>query len=209
MKKFILSLVILSFLISCQNNRSKKQEPTIRNQIKTELPKNIKNETIFLDLLFGMGVEEVYNYFNDLVSQGKLELVPHKYEQLSDNGKIYIYKFDFSDQYPSLQNVQATFKTYYIQDKLYKLRINVESEKDTSTQKLKSKLKELYILNYGENYVKRENNYNNSEEYMWIDSSRMIEISEGLNTNILIIYTDLIALKENNETPKEILMREF
>ena len=37
----------------------------------------------------------------------------------------------------------------------------------------------------------------------------MIEISEGLSNNILIIYTDLIALKENKETPVEKLMREI
>jgi len=207
MKQYILSLVILFFLASCQEHKSEKQEQTIEDHINTELTKNIKYETIFLGLRFGMGGEDVHNYFRDLVSQGKLQLLKHKY--LSDKGKIYTYKFDFGDEALLLQNVLATFKSYYIKDKLYKLRITVESEKESNLQLLKSKLKEAYILKYGHNYIKRENIYNNSEGYIWIDGNMMIEISEGLNNNILIIYSDLIAAKENEETPREALMREI
>ena len=207
MKQYILSLVILFFLASCQEHKSDKQEQTIEDHINTELTKNIKNETIFLGLRFGMGGEEVHNYFRDLVSQGKLLLLPHEY--LSDKGKIYIYKFEFGDEDFLLQNVLGTFKTYYIKDKLYKLRIAVESEKDSNLQLLKSKLKEVYISKYGQNYIIRESIYNNSEGYVWIDGNMMIEISEGLNNNILIIYTDLIAVKENEETPRQTIMREI
>lgn len=207
MKQYILSLVMLFFLASCQEHKTEKQERNqeAENLINTELTKNIKNNTIFLGLRYGMGIEEVHNYFRDLVSQGKLLLLPHEY--ISDKGKIYMYKFDFGNEAPLLQNVLATFKTYYIKDELYKLRISVESEKDSSLQTLKSKLKEVYILKYGQNYIKRENIYNNSEGYVWNDDDNMIEISEGLNNNILIIYTDLVALKENDETPVEKLMR--
>lgn len=206
MKQYILSLAILFLLASCQEQKSEKQEQTIEDHINTELTKNIKNETIFLGLRFGMGGEEVQNYFRELVSQGKLQLLPLKY--FSDKGKIYIYKFDFGDETLFLQNVQATFKSYYIKDKLYKLRISVESEKDSSLQTLKSKLKETYFLKYGQNYIIRENIYNYSEGYVWINGNMMIEISEGLNSNILIIYTDLITIKEKEETPRETLMRE-
>ena len=207
MKQLIISLVILSFLASCHDQKSKKQEQTIEDQVKTELSKNIKNETIFLGLHFGMGGEEVHNYFKDLVSQGKLQLIPHEY--ISDKGKIYIYKFEFGDEDFPLKNVIGTFKTYYINDKLYKLRISVESEKDSSLQLLKSKLKEVYVSKYGQNYIVRENIYNNSEVYEWIKGNTMIEISEGLDNNILIIYTDLIASRERKETPIEKLMREI
>ncbi|MFC2151739.1 hypothetical protein ACFLSE_04355 [Bacteroidota bacterium] len=207
MKQYILSLVILFFLASCQEHKSEKQEQTIEDHIKTELTKNINNETIFLGLRFGMGGEDVHNYFRELVSQGKLQLLPHKY--LSDKGKIYIYKFEFEDEDLLLQNVLGTFKTYYIQDKLYKLRISVESEKESNLQLLKSKLKEAYVSKYGQNYIIRESIYNNSEGYVWIIGNTMIEISEGLSNNILILYTDLIALKENKERPVEKLMREI
>jgi len=206
MKKYALSLLILFFLVSCQENQSKKQKQTYGELVKTELSKNVKNETIFLGLKFGMGGEEVRNYFKDLVSQGKLQLVPHEY--VSDKGKIYIYKFNFGAKNPSLQNIQSTFKTFYINDKLYKLRISVESEKDTLLQTLKAKLKEEYISKYGQNYIIRENDYNNSETYQWINGNMMIEISEGLSNNILIIYTNLIALKDKEGTSREVLMRE-
>ena len=205
MKQYIISLVILFFLASCQEHKSEKQ--TIEDLINTELTKNIKNDTIFLGLRFGMGGEDVHNYFRDLVSQGKLQLLPHEY--LSDKGKIYTYKFDFGNEALLLQNVLATFKSYYIKDKLYKFRLSVESEKGSSLQALKLKLKEEYILKYGQNYIKRENIYNNREGYVWINGNTMIEISEGLNNNIVIIYTDLIAVKENEETPRETLMREI
>ncbi len=207
MKHLILSLAIIFFLVSCKENRSGKKEPIIDRQVNTELSKNIKNETLFLGLQFGMGGIEVHKYFRDLVSQGKLQLLPHEY--LSDKGKIYMYKFEFEDEDFPLQHVLGTFKTYYLKDKLYKLRISVESEKDTSLHLLKSKLKEVYISQYGQNYLIRENIYNNSEGYEWTDGNTMIEISEGLSNNILIIYTDLIALKERKETPVEKLMREI
>ena len=37
----------------------------------------------------------------------------------------------------------------------------------------------------------------------------MIEITEGLSNNVLIVYTNLITIKENEDTPKEVLMREI
>ncbi|PLX13806.1 MAG: hypothetical protein C0597_11015 [Marinilabiliales bacterium] len=207
MKKYILSLAVLFFLASCQEHKSRKQEQSSENHIQTELSKDIKNNTIFLGLRFGMGGEEVHNYFKDLVSQEKLQLIPHEY--ISDKGKIYIYKFDFGEDALSLQNVLATFKTYYLSDKLYKLRISVESDNDSTLPPLKSKLKEVYVSKYGQKYVTRENIYNNSQGYVWMDGNTMIEINEGLNKNILIIYTDLVALKDNEEKPREKLMREL
>ena len=207
MKKLILSLAIISFLFACQGPRKEKKEQTIEDQITSELSQNIKNETIFLGLSFGMRCEDVFTFFKVAVSQGKLQLVPHEY--ISDEGKIYLYKFEVSKDDSLLENVTGTFKTYYIQDKLYKLRISIESEKEASLQLLKSKLKEVYISEYGEKYIKKENIYNNSDAYEWIIGNMMIEMTEGLSNNILIVYTDLIALKENEDTPKEVLMREI
>lgn len=206
MKQIIFSLLILSFLISCQQQQSKEKRKTFEEHINEELSKNIENETIFLGLQFGMGGEEVYNYFRDLEQQGKLKLVHHEY--LSDKGKIYIYNFEFGDEDFTLKNVVGTFKTYYMKDKLYKLRISVESEQDSALHLLKAKLKEEYILKYGEIYITKESIFNNSKIYTWVDGNTMIEISEGLNRNILIIYTDLTALKDDSETPREALMRE-
>lgn len=207
MKHIILSLLLVFVFISCQNQKSKKAEQTVEDQIKTELSRNIENETIFLGLKFGMGGEEVRNYFKDLVSKEKLMLLPHEY--LSDKGKIYMYKFDFGDKDTTLQNVTGTFKAYYLANKLYKLRISVESENEDHIQIVKSKLKEEYILKYGENYITRESIYNNAEVYVWVDGNTMIEISRGLSNNVLIIYTDLVAIKNNEETPREALMREI
>ena len=207
MKQIVISLVILLTLTSCQENKTARQGKTVEDHINTELTKNIKNETIFLGLKFGMGGEEVHNYFKDLVNHKKLFLLPHKY--LSDKGRIYIYPFQFGDENPSLQNVLGTFKTYYIKDKLYKLRISAESGKDTPVKLLKSRLKEVYIQKYGENYITRESIYNNTEVYVWINGNTMIEISEGLSNNILIIYSDLVLMKESKESSVEKLMREI
>jgi hypothetical protein len=206
MKHIILSLSLVFIFISCQDQKPKKSKQTFEDQIKTELSRNIENETIFLGLKFGMGGEEVRNYFKDLVSKGKLMLLPHEY--LSDKGKIYIYTFDFGDEDTTLQNVMGTFKAYYLADKLYKLRISVESENEDHIQNVKSKLKEEYILKYGENYITRESIYNNTEVYVWVDGNTMIEISRGLSNNVLIIYTDLVATREHKENPREVLMRE-
>ena len=203
MKQFILSLVILFFLASCQEHKSEKQEHAIEDGINT----GVKNDTIFLGLRFGMREEDVHNYFHDLERQGKLYLLPHEY--FSDNRKIFTYKFDFGNEALLLQNVQATFRSYYIQDKLYKLRITVESEKESNLQLLKSKLIEDYILKYGHNYIKQEYTLNNSDGCVWTDGNRMIEICEGFNNNVLIIYTNLIAVRENEETPRQTIMREI
>jgi len=207
MKQIILSLVVIFLLASCQEQKSKKRKQTYEDQIKTELSKNIENETVFLGLKFGMGGEEVHNYFRDLVSQEKLLLLPHEY--LSDNGKIYMYKFDFGDNNTQLTNVLGTFKTYYINDKMYKLRISVESEQDESLSLLKANIKDAYIKEYGQSYITHESIYNNSEIYTWIQGNMMIEISEGLSNNILIVYSDLVALRENKDKPVEKLMREI
>lgn len=206
MKHIILSLSVVFIFISCQEQKSREKQ-TVEDHIKTELSRNIENETIFLGLKFGMEGEEVYNYFKNLVNQDKLLLLPHEY--LSDKGKIYMYTFDFGDEDTTLQNVTGTFKAYYLADKLYKLRISVESENEDHIQNVKSKLKEEYILKYGENYITRESIFNNTEVYVWVDGNTMIEISRGLSNNVLIIYTDLVAIKNNKETPREVLMREI
>ena len=206
MKQYILSLVLLFFFASCQEHKSEKQEQAIEDLTNTELTTGVKNDTIFLGLRFGMGGEDVHNYFYDLVSQGKLYLLPHKY--FSYKRKIFIYKFDFGNEAPLLQNVQASFRSYYIKDKLYKLRISVESEKNSNLQLLKSKLIEIYILKYGHNYIKKENTFYDSDGYIWIDGNRKIEICEGFNNYVLIIYTDLIAVKEIEGTSRETIMRE-
>jgi len=65
------------------------------------------------------------------------------------------------------------------------------------------------LTKYSQKYVTRENIYNNNQGYVWMDGDTMIEISEGLNKNMLIIYTNVVALKENEETPREQLMREL
>jgi len=207
MKRIILSLSVLLILGSCQQQNSKNQRQAIEDQVNTELSKNKEKETIFLGLRFGMGGEEVHNYFRELVKQDKLLLLPHEY--LSEKGKIYMYRFEFGDQDFQSQDVLGTFKAFYIKDKLYKLRISAEGEDDLSVDLLKEKFKEEYVSKYGKKYITRESIYNNSEVYVWIDGNMMIEISEGLNKNILIIYTDLIAVKENKGTPREVLIREI
>lgn len=207
MRHIILGLAVVLIVVSCKEQKSSKTKGSVEDQIKTELSRNIENETIFLGLRFGMGGEEVHNYFKQLVSKGKLLLIPHEY--LSDKGKIYMYKFDFGDNDTTLKNVMGTFKAYYLTNKLYKLRISVESENEDNVQILKSKLKEEYIQKFGKNYITRESIYNNAEVFVWVDGNTMIEISEGLSNNVLIIYTDLVAIKNNKETPREALMREI
>lgn len=205
MKKYILGLVIMFFLASCQEHKSENQQVNIDGS-KAELGAIEGDETIFLGLRFGMEGEEVHKHFQDLVSQGELELLPQKY--ISDKGKIYTYNFDFGDESQGLQNVQATFKTYYIKDKLYKLRITVESEKESNLPLLKAKITEDYILKFGDDYIVQENTLNNSDRFVWIDGIRMIEISEGFSNNVLIIYSNLKAVKEKEESSRQTLMRE-
>jgi hypothetical protein len=207
MKHIILSLSLVFIFLSCQDQKSKETEQTVEDQIKTELSRNIENETIFLGLKFGMGGKEVHNYFKDLVNKGKILLLPHEY--LSDKGKIYTYSFEFGDNDTTLKNVLGTFKAYYLANKLYKLRISVESENEDHVKLLKSKLKDEYIQKFGENYITRESIYNNAEVFVWVYGNTMIEISEGLSNNVLIIYTDLVAIKNNEETPREALIREI
>ena len=184
MKKLILILVSFGFLISCQDYQRDKQQQAINEKLKSELESGARNDTIFLGIRFGMTERELLNYLHKLKKENKV------YSNSSDN---YEYKFDFGENSFPSQGL-ATFSADYYNDKLYKFSISVTSDDIISSAHLiQLKLFSLYISKYGV-CLQKKSLINDSNDYVWINGNRMIELVVGLN-DARIYYTDLIADK--------------
>jgi len=191
MKKLLL-ITIISSLLSCQDYQRKKHQQIIDEKIKKELSSDIRNDTIFLGLTFGMTEKEVNNKLQSLKKEGKI---------YSNDNNYYEYEFSLENNAKG----KATFNTDYFENKLYELTVIVKSDDliyGSSTLLLKLMLRMIYSRKYGYDDLEKESILGNSEDYIWINGNRMIEMNSGIN-NVIIFYTDLIAKNKKEAQMKE------
>ena len=186
MKQLLFSLFFVIFLYSCQDLKNERQEKAIENKISSELAKEERNDTIFLDFYFGMTETELEAHLKKLKRQGKIYL---------NEKNSYEYLFDFGESGFPKQG-KGTFSAEYYNDLLYKFYISVKTDDGVAyNDLLQMKFPIIFMSKYG-NPLERENYMSEIvPEYIWVNGNRMIEITQGID-DVRIIYTDLIAEKE-------------
>lgn len=194
MKKIIIQLTIMLLILnSCEKIERKNEEKKLIEHRETELSKNIRKDTIFLDFVFGMSENEFEKHLRKLIGQEKLKI---------DDLGYYYYTFNFGEnEIP--KSGKATFSPEYFENKLFKLSISVSSDELISSPLLTQlKLVSIYSDKYGFNYFREKSAITEEDNFIWIEGNREIELVAGIS-DARIFYTDLIAEKKSkisNET---------
>lgn len=187
MRKITIILLTAIIFSNCENFKRNREKNKLDKYKRTELNKNIRNDTIFLNLVFGMTQVEVRNHLDNLEKEKKL--------QINRNGNYY-YTFNFGEN-EILKFGKAIFKPEYYDNKLYKLSIGVDSDNIISSPELmKLQLAGLYMKKYGFNYFKIKSSITDKDSFIWIDGNREIKIVEAIYEDARIFYTDLIMEKK-------------
>jgi len=187
MKTLIFTLLIVT-LFSCQDQKL-KQEKALDLRINQELSSNVKNDTIFLGICFGMTKKQLDSYMNNLVKNKKLHINESNY---------FEYKFDFGNN-PTFLDNKATFSADYFKNKLYELKISIKADNPNASPTLiLLKLVNIFASKYGYTYLKREAMFEDCDDYIWVNGNRMIELKRGLN-DAKIIYTDIPIDREKRK----------
>ena len=223
MKKLIYIFIII--LSACVNKTSEKiinqgkgkSEDEIINQgkekseyeiIKNELASGVRNDTIFMDFVFGMSKQEANSHFKELVEKEKLYVNENnnKYayddfekEKLyvNENNNKYAYDFVFD-----LAKGEANFSLKYHNNSLYKFKLFVEpkeidfrlvfSTEENYIGVITTSLQGMYHDKYGPPDINKERiaTFIDTKMMVWIQGNRKIEIFEGTE-NAIVKYIDL------------------
>jgi len=197
MRQYIIFLVLLVIPISCldqtqvQNNEYDKAR-------KRELSKNVRYDTIFLGLRFGMTEKETYNYLTEL---SKREIISSAFDS------SFSYNFDFG-QTAVPPNATGYIHPQFYEGKLFRLGIYVQHDRNYDIKYYKEKLFHIYSLKYGSHYIRNDTIFKDGPAYVWIDGNREIEISINkpgelehmlLPRYVDISYTDLVAQEKKTD----------
>lgn len=186
-KSNIILITLLLILSSCEKMEREKEAKSLIEHREKELSKNIRKDSIFLDFVFGMTKNEFQKHLKKLKKLKKLK---------TDNLGYYYYTFKFGEnKIPSTG--KATFSPEYFENKLYKLKISVDSDESISSPLLMQlNLASIYRDKYGFNYFREKSFFTEKDDFIWVEGNREIELVAGI-TDARIFYTDLITEKKS------------
>lgn len=165
MKKIILIIITLNFIISCNNNTIKNKKHT-REQLKSIINKNSNNFT-FMNFYPNMG-DEVFNYIvKEKVSTGKLKKKKAKYI----NDYYYCYTLNSYDYSIFYNSFSVT---------LYKTMPSLTKKREYLSD-IKS-LSELFKEKYGESIKIQNKKFN---DYIIFNNDRKVVTISGKYTSAL------------------------
>jgi len=192
MKPFINTWVLIAIVLTgCDLTKTRNQDNTIDERIKSELATGERNDTIFLDIVLGETETQVASKLKALQRSGKLQL---------DASRQYEYLFNFDS--PILETATANMSTDFFENGLYKLTLVVKpAGLSTSEDLLKVQLVKLYGSKYGYRFLEENSIISEYNDYVLIKGNLMIEILTAID-GVRVIYTDLIAEQAKKEQEK-------
>lgn len=171
-------LVIFVALVSCDQYKREQAEKRYYEARKSELSKNVRNDTIFLGYYFGMTEREFVDYTLNLKKEGKI------YLNLDD---IITYEMEIPDYSKSV--VYCTYQPKYFKDKLYKLSISAKDRYTGFSKLTQLQIVSIYSQKYGTDYHIIPGYIEDSEDFIFLNGNLEVEITQGYD-DIRIIYTD-------------------
>jgi len=177
-------------ILGCDIERQKQEKANkaFGLKIEQELNSGIRNDTIFLGYWFGMTENQFISWTKKLIKEKKL---------YQNDRRQVAYKMTLDDN-NFLATAQAVFSPEYFDGRLYKLNISIDPIDHSVPELTQLQLVRVYKNRYGFCDHIKNSIFDDSNDYIWIDGNRQIEITKGIS-DARIFYTDLAAERALNE----------
>lgn len=183
--KFVyLFLLIIPLLVGCE------QKSEYQKLVETELAKNVRHDSLFMGYTLGMAREEFYDHSWDLNRKGLVMQGP--------KNQTVEYELDDNElPYPALMNYYPDF----YDGKVFQMRVYFQYKgwapwnKRLYSDSLQIDVVNLFEDWYGNGFIKVEGE-ENKPEYVKVDGNRRIVVAQYSDSEVLAVFTDLLAEKE-------------
>lgn len=184
-------IITFSLIISgCADNSGYSE---YENLVKKELTRNIREDSLFLGIKFGMTSKEFFAHCWELNRRGLLT-------DGNDNTAV-LYKLEKEMPYPASMNFYPDFHN----NKIYKMRTDFSYDgwapwnRHLFTDSLQLEVVKLYKKWYGENNFIQMNDSLRGTLFVKVDGNRRIIIGKYDDRHVKVDYTDLLVDKELNK----------
>lgn len=187
MHKWIISFLLI--IAGCRNSEYGKYEKLV----KKELARNVREDSLFLGIKFGMTSKEFFAHCWELNKEGLLTD--------GNNNTAVLYKLNKELPYPASMNFYPDF----YQNKIYKMKTDFSYDawapwnKRLFADSLQLDVLKLYKKWYGENNFIQITDSAKGPLFIKIDGNRRIIIGRYDDSHVKVDYTDLLVDKELNK----------
>jgi hypothetical protein len=189
--KLLLLLVAVSVVFNSCDNASAYEK-----LLKSELAKNERRDSLFLDITFGMDSKEFYKHCWELNKKGLVKQGP---------GNLSVeYKLDSGFRYP----VYMQFYPKFFEDKISRMPVEFSYmnwapwNKNTSADTLLNEVKREMGKWYG-NEFRQYNDNGNLTMLINVQANRLIKLSKKDLNTVKAEYIDLTRIKNKIDRVKE------
>ena len=185
MKKIGLLLLILA--TACHSE--------YHQRVEEELAKGIRQDSLFLGITFGMSPKEFYAHCWDLNKQGLI------HEGTQNMTVMYEVK-DLKE--PATMNFYPDF----YENKIYEMPVTYAYKawapwnKELFADSLQQDVLKLYQKQYGNDFIAVEHP-EKGVAYVRVDGNRRISIFKENDTQVKVLFTDLLAERKKKEQPNQ------
>ncbi len=180
------SLVVATMLLTGILAGCKKSEYT--RLVERELSRNVRYDSLFLGIHFGMSKKE---FFEKCWALNRQHLVT-----MGSRGSNVLYKFT-----DSVGTIDMHFYPNFDDDKAYEMPVNFNYEnwapwnRQCQPDSLEQRLKRMFETWYGPGFIKVDRGPND-HGYVKMDGNRRILIYRSGEQDVKVLFTDMAVAKE-------------
>ena len=183
----LLALVLLTLATACHSE--------YHQRVEEELAKGVRQDSLFLGITFGMSPKEFFAHCWELNKQGLIH-------EGAQNMTVMYEVEDLKE--PATMNFYPDF----YEDKIYEMPVTYAYKawapwnKELFADSLQQDVLKLYKKQYGNDFIAVEHP-KKGVAYVRVDGNRRISIFKENDTQVKVLFTDLLAERKKKEQPNQ------
>ena len=164
-----------------------------KNMLDRELASGVRNDSLFLDIGFGMGKKDFYAHCWDMNKQGLVKQGP--------NNLSVEYRMDSSTSLPVFMRFYPQFE----ENKIIRMPVEFSyvtftpTDPSTSAETLLEEVKQLMEQWYGEGFLYMEDEEGRRKLWIKVDGNRQIRIFKKDVATVAVDITDMSVPSNQTE----------
>lgn len=160
-------------------------------RVEAELAKGVREDSLFLGITFGMSSKEFYAHCWELNKQGIIREGTQNMTVMYEETNL---------QHPAVMDFYPDF----YEEKIYEMPVTYSYKawapwnKELFADSLQQDLLTLYKQRYGSDFIVVEHPAT-GKAYVKVDGNRRISIYREDDTNVKVVFTDLLAERKKKE----------
>lgn len=186
-----IGLIVSISLLGCNQSEYQKM-------LKRELDRNVRYDSLFLGISFGMDAKDFYTHCwqlnkKGLIMQGPSNLsVQYELHKPEVNSKVFMWFYpDFKDNKISKMPVEFSYEAF------------APWNKEMSSDSLLVEVKDLFEKWYGGKFIKETNEAGDKTVWVKVDGNRRIRLYKKSISTVRGDFTDMTLVNEEVENSEE------